>query len=202
MEKVKVSCQPREIGKKTKTKNLRDEGKIPCVLYGMNDNIHFSTIFNEVKSLIFTPNFKLAELEIDGKVYNALIKEVQFHPVTDDIQHIDFLAVLPGKTVIADIPVRTQGTAPGIMEGGLLRKKLRKLRVKVPTESLVDQLTIDVSELRMGDISRVKDIEVPEGMKILVDTQIPVVSIDKPRKAIEIIDEEAEEEGESAQGEA
>lgn len=199
METVKLVGNKRDIGKKKHTRALRNTGAIPCVIYGGDENIHFSTIFNDVKSLIYTPDFKKAEIEVDGESHRCIIKEVQFHPVTDEVIHIDFQKLIPGKKVTAEIPMHIQGTAPGIVEGGVLRKKMRKIRVKSDAASLVHEIIVDVSELRLGDIARVSDLEKPEGVQIMLDPQAPVVSVDRPRKVVEVVDEEGEEEEATAE---
>lgn len=192
METVKIVGKKRDIGKKKHTRALRNSGAIPCVIYGGEENVHFSTVVNDVKSLIYTPDFKKAEVEIDGTNHKCVVKEIQFHPVSDEVIHIDFQKLIPGKKVTAEIPMHIQGTAPGIIEGGVLRKKMRKIRVKSDAASLVHEIIVDVSALHLGDIARVSDLEKPEGVQIMLDPQTPVVSIDRPRKAVEIIDEEEE----------
>lgn len=192
METVKLVGKKRDIGKKKHTRALRNSGAIPCVIYGGEENVHFSTVVNDVKSLIYTPDFKKAEVEIDGTNHKCVVKEIQFHPVSDEVIHIDFQKLIPGKKVTAEIPMHIQGTAPGIIEGGVLRKKMRKIRVKSDAASLVHEIIVDVSALHLGDIARVSDLEKPEGVQIMLDPQTPVVSIDRPRKAVEIIDEEEE----------
>ncbi|HKK87904.1 MAG TPA: 50S ribosomal protein L25 [Saprospiraceae bacterium] len=199
METVKLEGKKRDIGKKKHTRALRNSGAIPCVIYGGEENIHFSTVVNDVKSLIYTPDFKKAEVEIDGTSHKCVVKEIQFHPVSDEVIHIDFQKLIPGKKVTAEIPMHIQGTAPGIIEGGVLRKKMRKIRVKSDAASLVHEIIVDVSALRLGDIARVSDLEKPEGVQIMLDPQTPVVSIDRPRKVVEVVDEEAEGEEEATE---
>ncbi len=199
METVKLAGDKRDIGKKKHTRALRNAGAIPCVIYGGDENIHFSTVFNDVKSLIYTPDYKKAEIDIDGKNHKCVIKEVQFHPVTEEVMHIDFQELIPGKKVTAEIPMHVQGTPPGIVEGGVLRKKLRKIKVKSDAASLVHEIIVDISSLHLGDIARVSDLDKPEGVQIMLDPQSPVVSIDRPRKVVEVVDEE--EEGEEEEGE-
>src|SRR5690554_2772592 len=120
-----------EVGKKA-SKADRRAGKIPCVLYGGNEEtIHFSTTSAQLRNLIYTPNFYKVEIKIDGKVYEALMKDLAFHPVSDEVLHVDFQQLLPGIAVNTEIPVKVIGTSPGVRLGGQLLVKVRKLRVKV-----------------------------------------------------------------------
>lgn len=168
-----------DIGKKA-TKAVRSEGLIPCVVYGGEDCVHFTVTQKAVKGLIYTPNFYKAGITVDGKTYEAIIKDIQFHPVTDAILHIDFLKLIPGAVVKTEIPVRTTGVASGVKEGGKLMMKIRKLKVKSTPEQLQDVITIDVSNLALGQSFKVRDI-VDTGMEIMVSPAIPIASVEVPR---------------------
>jgi len=179
MEIVAINAEPRDT--KIKASVLRGEGKIPAVLYGGKENVHFNTNWNDLRDVIYTPNFKLAELDIDGKKYKAIVKDVQFHPVTEEIEHIDFLEITNGKKVNVEIPVRFKGTSPGVKNGGRLVQSVRKVKVKVDPENLVDELFIDISKLELGAAVRVKDINFAEGMTVMVNKSIPVAVVETPR---------------------
>ena len=169
-----------ELGKKG-SKAVRNNGQTPCVLYGGENTIHFSIDVKNAKNLIYTPDFKLAEITIDGKTYKSILKDVQFHPVSDEVRHIDFVELVDGKKVNVEIPVRFKGSSPGEKVGGKLYQKLRKAKVKTTPEHLVDQLFVDISELEMGQSVRVKDIEADDNLEIMSSPNIPVASVEVPR---------------------
>lgn len=181
MQKVNITGNLRDgLGKKN-SKRLRREGQIPCVLYGAEENIHFYTDPKQVKTLVFTPEFKLAELTIDGKKYTSILKDTQFHPVSEKVEHLDFLTLTEGTTVKVKVPLRCVGNAPGVKEGGKLIQKVREILIKTTPENLVDELSVDVSDMALGGTKRVKDITVNENIAILNSINIPVASIEIPR---------------------
>lgn len=165
---------------KAATRALRRNGQIPCELYGGDENIHFATTYTEIKDLIYTPDFFVAEVNIDGDKHQAIVKAIQFHPVTDEILHIDFQKLIPGRYVQTEIPVRTVGVAAGVKTGGKLMMKVRKLKVKTTPENLVDKVEIDVSKLKLGQSFKVRDIA-ETGMLILNSPSIPIASVEIPR---------------------
>jgi len=134
-----------------------------------------------VKKLIYTPDFKMAELQLAGGVKKALIKDIDFHPVTDAIMHIDFIELIPNHPVKASIPVKFKGVSPGVKAGGKLISGLRTVKVKATPETLVDELFVDISTLELSEAVRVKDLEVPEGLNIEVDPAIPIAIVEVPR---------------------
>ncbi|HMT76872.1 MAG: 50S ribosomal protein L25 [Bacteroidetes bacterium] len=170
-----------EVGKKA-TKAVRSSNSIPCVLYSSaKENIHFHTTEAEVRNLVFTPEFKVAELNIDGVQVNAILKDIQFHPVKDNIIHIDFLQLVEKHPVIVEIPLKTKGSSPGVKIGGKLMQSIRKVKVKTVPENLVNELFIDISSMELGQSLRIKDIIIPEGIEVMQNGSIPVVSIEVPR---------------------
>ena len=170
-----------EVGKKA-TKAVRSSNSIPCVLYSSaKENIHFHTTEAEVKNLVFTPEFKVAELNIDGVQVNAILKDIQFHPVKDNIIHIYFLQLVEKHPVIVEIPLKTKGSSPGVKIGGKLMQSIRKVKVKTVPENLVNELFIDISSMELGQSLRIKDIIIPEGIEVMQNGSIPVVSIEVPR---------------------
>ncbi len=169
------------VGKKA-TKEVRSSNAIPCVLYSSaKENIHFHTTEAEVRHLVFTPEFKVAELNIDGVQVNAILKDIQFHPVKDNIIHIDFLQLVEKHPVIVEIPLKTKGSSPGVKIGGKLMQSIRKVKVKTVPEKLVNELFIDISSMELGQSLRIKDIIIPEGIEVMQNGSIPVVSIEVPR---------------------
>ncbi|MBK9582969.1 MAG: 50S ribosomal protein L25 [Saprospiraceae bacterium] len=181
MTSVEIQGNTRsEFGKKG-SKVDRNNGNIPAVMYGGNDVIHFTVTPAAVKHLIYTPDFKLADLEIDGKHYRAILKSVQFHPVTDQILHIDFLRLIDKTPIKVDIPLRFKGVSPGVKVGGKLIQQLRKIKIKTTPEFLVDELKADISKLELGQALRVREVIIPNGVEIINNPATPVALIEIPR---------------------
>lgn len=181
MEVIAVNGELRpELGKKG-SKAVRNAGRIPCVLYGGDEVTHFSVAFNDVRDLIYTPDFKLAEISLDGKVQKAILKDTQFHPVSDDIRHIDFLRLVEGAPIKVEVPVRFKGVSPGVKVGGKLQQKLRRVKIKTTPDNLIDELHVDISSLELGDSVRVRDIEAVENIEILNSPSVPLGTVETPR---------------------
>lgn len=169
-----------DLGKKA-TKEVRRNERIPCVMYGGDEAKHFSVSFNDIRGLIYTPDFKVAEINLDGSTHKAIVKDVQFHPVSDSIRHIDFLKLVDGKTVKLEVPIRFTGTSPGMKLGGKLIPKLRKVRIKTTPEYMVEEMYADISEVDLGQSIRVKDIEPAENVEVMNSPNVPVASVEVPR---------------------
>lgn len=197
MEVVAVQGQKREKLGKTGAKGSRKREVIPCVLYGGNENIHFEASFNEIRHLVYTPNFKVAEVSIDGKTFKSILKEVQFHPVTEAILHVDFLQLIDGNKVKVDLPVRLTGTAAGVKQGGVLQQLLRRVKVITTPEALVDEVHADVSHLELGQAVRVKDISTIENVQIMNSPNTPIGSIEIPRALRSATAAKEKEDGEN-----
>lgn len=181
MEAVTVSGTIRtEVGKKA-TKAVRSAGEIPSILYSKNGSVHFSTTHKAVKNLIFTPAFRIAEIELDGKTRRAIVKDIQWHPVTDEIIHIDFLELIEGQPVKVEVPIRFEGTAPGMRAGGKLLQLMRRVKIKTTPENMVDELTANISKLELGQSIRVRDIAAVEGVEIMSAGASPLGVIEVPR---------------------
>ncbi|MCL4117837.1 UNVERIFIED_CONTAM: hypothetical protein GTU68_016414 [Idotea baltica] len=181
MNTIQINASPRtELGKKA-TKALRNEGKIPAVLYSKNGVEHFSTTKKDVKGLVYTPEFKLAEVSLNGAARKAILKDIVFHPVTDAIMHIDLLELVDGHALKASVPVKFKGVSPGVKNGGKLMQTLRTVKIKTTPENLIDILYVDISELELGFAVRVRDMEVPEGVEVLVDGAAPIANVIVPR---------------------
>ena len=159
MKTIKIEAVNRaDYGKKA-TKAVRREGHIPCVLYGGGENVTFAIDVKAVKPLIYTPASYIVELTIDGKVEKAVMRDVQFHPVREEILHIDFYRVQEGKPVAIAIPVRLTGTAEGVKVGGKLALSARKLVVKAMADQLPDEIVVDVTPLKVGQTIFVGDLQ-------------------------------------------
>jgi large subunit ribosomal protein L25 len=181
MEAVTVSGQIRtDVGKKA-TKAIRNAGEVPAVLYSKEKTIHFATTQKAVKSLIYTPKFKLAQVDVDGTTYRAIVKDIQFDPVTDDIVHLDFLHLIDGHPVKIEVPVRFNGTAPGMRAGGKLLRLMRRIKIKTTPENMINELSLDITSLELGQSIRVRDIAPVEGVEIMSPSGAPVGIIEVPR---------------------
>jgi large subunit ribosomal protein L25 len=183
MKSVSISGSPRANVGKTDASALRNSKRVPCVLYGGNDQVHFSVLEADFKDLIYTPHVSTVDLDVDGKNFKAIIQEAQFHAVKDNLLHVDFLEIIAGKPVTMNIPVRTTGTSPGVRNGGKLNKKLKTLRVKGLVEKMPDTIDIAINTLEIGQGVRVSDISI-EGLTFLNAANITVVSVQTTRAAV------------------
>jgi len=197
MKQVSLSGSLREnVGKKD-TKKQRKEGKVPCVLYGGKEQIHFTVPELGFKKLIFTPEVFLVKLDVNGTEYTVVLQDVQYHPVTDRMLHADFLEVIPGNPLVVGIPVNLEGTSPGVMSGGKMIKKMHKIRVKGLIEEMPDYIVVDISELEIGGSVKIRDIEIDK-LSLLDPANSVIVRVKTARTVEEIegvIEEEEEEEG-------
>ncbi len=158
MKRIEIAAKGRtELGKKA-TKQLRKELQVPCVVYGMGENIHFYAHENDFRHLVYTPNEYIVALNIDGTEKLAIMQEIQFHPVTDKIIHIDFREVNEDKEVKFKIPVELTGFAVGVQAGGKLQTLSRKLRVQGLIGNFPDRLTIDVTNLALGKSIKISEL--------------------------------------------
>lgn len=149
-----------DLGKKA-TKAERVVDNVPCVLYGVAENVHFTTTVSEIRKLVYTPEVFVVNLEIDGKVTKAIMKALQFHPVTDKVLHLDFLAISEDKPVIVNLPVKLEGLAEGVKAGGKLALEMRNLKVKGLYTQIPENIVIDVTELGLGKTIQVAKVSVP-----------------------------------------
>ena len=198
MKHLEIKVEKRtDLGKKA-TKRLRNQENVPCVLYGteLKENLHFFAHELKFRDLIYTHKSYIVDLDIAGEKYQAMLKDVNFHPVTDKILHCDFLQVTDKKPVVIDIPVAvTGGIAKGVKEGGRLVVSKRYLKAKGNLNDLPDEIIINPENLGIGQSIKVKDLDMPN-MEIL-DLQGSVVASVKTLRAVVV--EEAEEEGEEGE---
>jgi len=193
MKSVSISAEKRvDLGKK-EAKALRAAGKVPCVIYGGENIQHFAATEIAFNNLVYTPNVYTVAIDIGGSTVQALIKDIQFHPVTDRIIHVDFIELTPGKDVNTEIPVVINGNAIGVRNGGKLRKTLRKISIRSTPEHLPDAISLDISDMKIGDKIYVRDIDA-EKFDILTSGNAVVVAVKTARNVIE------EEEVEGAEG--
>jgi len=165
----------KEVGKKFSRK-LREQEKVPCVIYGGENVKHFSVPEKEVKSIIYTQEAYLLKINLDGGAYNAILQDIQFHPVTDRIIHMDFIEISEDKPVTVTLPVKLTGDSSGIKEGGRLRLKRRGLRVKGYPKDLPDYLEIDITNLKIGQSIKIGELSY-ENLEILDPPRPMVVAI-------------------------
>jgi len=194
MKSITINGSQREsVGKKA-TKALRNAGQVPCVLYGGNQSMHFSAPELAFSKLVYTPNAHTVVIALDnGETYDAVLQDIQFHPVTDKILHVDFYQLFEDKEIAMDIPVHIIGTSKGVLNGGILRKNRRKLRVKALPKNLPDFLEADITPLKIGSKLYVTALE-GEGYSILHSDNTVVVQIKTARTAVITDDEDDEDE--------
>lgn len=176
MKSIAISGSPRENVGKRDAKELRYEGKVPAVLYGGKEQIHFAIDAPALRDLVYTPEVNFAELSIDGKKYNAVMQDIQFHPLTEKIIHIDFLQLFDDKKVTIEIPVKLTGTSPGVKMGGKLVQKLRKLKVNALPKNMPQEVEVSIAPLEVGKSVRVRDLK-PEGYAITNVAEDTIVSV-------------------------
>jgi large subunit ribosomal protein L25 len=198
MKTVSLSGSLREnVGKKDAKKH-RKEGNIPCVMYGGKEQVHFVASDKAFRKLIFTPEVYIFNLDIAGKTYSTIIQEIQYHPVTDNILHIDFLEIQPEKPVIIGVPVKVIGTAPGVLKGGKLILKTRKLKIMALVQYLPDDITVSIDPLDIGDSVKVKDLTI-EHITFLDSPNTVIIGV---RTARVLVEETPGAEGAAAEGAA
>ena len=199
MKSITINGSQREsVGKKA-TKALRNAGQVPCVLYGGDQTVHFSAPELAFSKLVYTPNAHTVVIALDnGNTFDAVIQDLQFHPVTDKILHVDFYRLFEDKEIAMDIPVHVIGTSKGVLNGGVLRKNRRKLRVKALPKNLPDFLEADITPLKIGGKLYVTALE-GEGYKLLHTDNTVVVQIKTARTAIVTDDEDEDELEEGAE---
>ena len=197
MKSVEIQGTPRtELGSKY-AQAERKAGIVPCVIYGGETPVHFSAPILAFKTLVYTPEAKTATITVDGKTVEAVIQDMQFHPVTDALMHIDFIQLVEGKVVTMNIPVVLHGQARGVLNGGKLKMVLRTLSVRALPNELPDNIQLDITNLRIGKSIRVSDV-VPAGYEILNADTAVIVTVKKARGAMD--DENEDEEGAAEEG--
>lgn len=199
MESITITGTLRDdLGTKT-AKLLRREGNVPCVIYGGEENIHFYTPATSFKTLLYTPEAHLVIIEVDGKSYKAVIRDAQFHPVSDEIEHVDFFELVADKAITINVPVKLVGNARGVRNGGRMKVNLRTLKVKATEENLPGYIEHNIENVRIGESVRVRDIKV-EGFEIVDIPSRAILTIQTSRNAVEDLEEETEEGAEGEEG--
>ncbi|MBR4363808.1 MAG: 50S ribosomal protein L25/general stress protein Ctc [Prevotella sp.] len=181
MKEISVKGQQRTDTGKKATKLLRKEGLIPCNLYGEAETaLSFSTSMSEIRKAIYTPDVYVVNLNIDGKEHKAIIKELQFHPTTDALLHADFYEINEKKAITIGIPVKLNGLAQGVRDGGKINLSIRKINVTAPYKQIPEILNIDVTNLQLGKAIKVGELSF-EGLEIATSPEVVVCSVKATR---------------------
>lgn len=176
MKTITIEGQLRtETGKKV-TRQLRSQGLVPGVIYGGAQEVNFAAPVLAFKSLVYTPDFQIAQINVDGKTYRCILKDVQFDKVSDALAHLDFLELVEDKQVIATIPLKFTGAAAGVKAGGKLVTKMKSLKVKTYPKHLKENIEVDLTNLELNENIRVEDVD-SENFEILNSPRIPIASI-------------------------
>ena len=196
MKEISISGQKREALGKKASKLLRKEGFVPCNLYGEEKvdgkpvALAFAASFSELRKLIYTPHIYVIKISIDGKDYTAVMKEIQFHPVTDAPLHVDFFEVNDQKPITIGIPVKLVGLAQGVRDGGRMNLSIRKINVTAPYQQIPEHLDVDVTALKIGKSIKVGELSY-EGLEIATSKDVVVCSIKMTRNAAQAAKEAA-----------
>jgi len=187
MKEINVSGQKREATGKKASKLMRKEGLVPCNLYGekkdgngLPEAMSFSVSFSEIRKAVYTPDVYVVNLTVDGQAHKAIIKELQFHPTTDALLHADFYEVTESKPITVGIPVKLNGLAQGVRDGGKLNLSIRKIDVTAPYKQIPEVLNIDVTNLQLGKAIKVGELSF-EGLEIATPSQVIVCSVKATR---------------------
>ncbi len=195
MKTVSLSGTLRAYVGKKDAKKLRKEGKVPCVIYGGKEQRHFFLDQKDFKKIIFTPEVFTIKIELGKESFETILQEIQYHPVSDIVLHADFLELIPGKPVTLAIPVQMEGSAPGVIKGGRLQLRLRKIRMKGLVEDMPEHVVLDITGLDIGNSIKVKEIP-GEKLQFLDPANAVVVSVKAARG---VSDEELAAEGEEGE---
>ena len=201
MKTIAISAEKRtELGKKY-TRDLRKIDHVPCVMYGGTEVIHFHAHENDFRHIIYTPSAFIVEVSLEGKKHKAVMQELQFHPVTDKLNHIDFVEVLDDKPVTVEIPIKLVGAAIGMKDGGKPRQRRRVLKVRGLVQNLPDALDIDITDVAIGDVIKIGDLSYNK-LEILDPSRSMIFAVVSSRISKGMEMGEAEAEAEEAAAEA
>ena len=181
MKTITIEGQIRTEFGKAATRQLRSEEKVPGVIYGGAKEINFSAPATAFKSIVYTPDFMLAEITVDGAPYKCVLKDLQFDKVSDRLIHVDFLELVGDKKVTVSIPLKFTGIPAGVKEGGKLAVKMKALKVKTIPEHLLENIEVDLTNLKLNENIRVQDVKA-KNMEILNSPRIPIASVAMTRQ--------------------
>ena len=187
MKSIEVKGTARTIAERSSEqaralKEIRKNGGVPCVLYGGNEVVHFTVPNEGLRNLVYTPHIYVVDLIIDGKKVNAILKDIQFHPVKDTILHVDFYQIDEAKPIVMEVPVQLEGLAEGVKAGGKLALQIRKLKVKALYNIIPERLVINVTNLGLGKTIKVGDLNF-EGLTLLNAKEAVVCAVKLTRAA-------------------
>jgi large subunit ribosomal protein L25 len=181
MNTITIEGQLRTVFSKASIRQLRSEEQVPGVIYGGEKKINFSAPATAFKNIVYTPEFKLAEIKLNGSSYKCVLKEMQFDKVSDQLLHVDFLELVEDKKVTVTIPIKFHGTPAGVKAGGKLATKIKSLKVKTLPKYLKEHIEMDITNLELNENLRVQDV-VAENMEILNSPRIPIASVSMTRQ--------------------
>ena len=183
MEIIELQGHRKENSGKVEATKIRRNGQVPAVMYksGGGESTQFALEASAVRPLVFTPKFRIAEITMNGTTHKCIVKDVQFHPVSDEVLHVDFLELVPGLKFKASVPLRFTGSAPGVKEGGKFIPRMRTINILTTPENAVDEVNADIAAMQLGDTLRVRDITVIQGVDITNQAAVPIASIEIPR---------------------
>ncbi len=187
MKSIEIKGTAREIAacssdQSRAIKAIRKDGGVPCVIYGGKEVIHFSAKANALAKAVYSPNIYLIKLDIEGRQVNAILKDIQFHPVTDNMLHIDFYEVNEAKPIVMEVPIKLEGLAKGVKAGGKLQSQMRKLKVKALFNHIPEQLTINVAHLELGKTIKVNEVNF-ENLEIINAKEAVICAVKLTRAA-------------------
>lgn len=190
MKVVKIEGKSRSEHGKTATRRLRSEGQVPAVIYGGKETVHFSAPQLAFRPLVYTPDFQLAEVSVNGKTHTCIMKDLQFDVLTDELSHVDLLELVDDKKVIANLPLKFVGQPAGVKAGGRLEVKVKSLKVRTLPKFLKENIEVNIDNLELNGNIRVQDVKAGE-MEIMNSPRIPIASVVMTRALKQAESEEA-----------
>ncbi len=181
MKSITIDGQLRTESGKKSTRQLRSQKLVPGVIYGGNKEINFSAPASAFKSIVYTSEFMLADISVDGSSYKCILKDLQFNKVDDSLIHVDFLELVEDKKIIASLPLKYVGTPAGVKAGGKLVTKMKTIKIKTYPKFLKEHIEVDISSLELNGNIRVMDVKVPD-MEVLNSPRIPIASVTMTRQ--------------------
>ncbi|HTE24927.1 50S ribosomal protein L25 [Flavitalea sp.] len=176
MKTITIEGQLRTGTGKQATRQLRSQELVPGVIYGGENEINFSAPAKAFKNLVYTPEFQLADLSVEGKTYRCILKDIQFNKVSDELAHVDFMELVEDRPVIATIPIKFTGAAAGVKAGGKLITKIKSLKIKALPKYLTENIEVDLTDLELNGNIRVEDVKL-DNVEILNSPRIPIASV-------------------------
>ncbi len=190
MATVQITAEKKANSGKKAAKATRAAGLIPAIIYGGKETTPIALKHNDIKGAIFTNNFTVVEVTVDGEMHKCFVKAAQFHPVTEEILHIDFLRLIDGTPVRINLPIEYIGSPKGVKDGGAFLPQIFKVKVKALPKNVVPSLKVDISNMGMGDSIKIGDLELVDGIEIMEDGSIPIAKVIVPRALKSVLGDE------------